>query len=95
MSLQVCSCGWSKVTSYHGLRTHQGKMGCTPKGARIPREEQDYYQRNQKRDQRYTWGSEKHLGPDVYEGGGFCAKIPDYMLCSIEKASKKKSFIFT
>ncbi|XP_040886907.1 mediator of DNA damage checkpoint protein 1-like isoform X4 [Toxotes jaculatrix] len=32
MSLQVCYCGWSKVTTYHGLRTHQGKMGCTPKG---------------------------------------------------------------
>ncbi|KAG7221439.1 hypothetical protein INR49_017208 [Caranx melampygus] len=36
MSLQVCHCGWSKVTSYHGLRTHQGKMGCTPKGMHIP-----------------------------------------------------------
>ncbi|XP_070849948.1 E3 ubiquitin-protein ligase TRIM21-like [Chaetodon trifascialis] len=41
MSLQVCGCcGWSKVTSYHGLRTHQGKMGCTPKGMRIPESEQ-------------------------------------------------------
>ncbi|KAM4612114.1 uncharacterized protein ACJ7VT_012710 isoform 2-T2 [Polymixia lowei] len=40
MSLQVCHCGWSKVTSYHGLRTHQGKMGCTPRGTRIPENEQ-------------------------------------------------------
>lgn len=38
MSLQICHCGWSKVTSYHGLRTHQGKMGCTEKGLRIPKE---------------------------------------------------------
>ncbi|MED6250958.1 hypothetical protein ATANTOWER_017350 [Ataeniobius toweri] len=36
MSHQVCHCGWSKVTTYHGLRTHQGKMGCTPKGMHIP-----------------------------------------------------------
>ncbi|KAK2862913.1 hypothetical protein Q5P01_002446 [Channa striata] len=36
MSLQVCHCGWTKVTTYHGLRTHQGKMGCTPRGMSIP-----------------------------------------------------------
>ncbi|KAM4565236.1 uncharacterized protein V3H82_014279 [Fundulus diaphanus] len=36
MSLQICHCGWSKVTTYHGLRTHQGKKGCTPKGMHIP-----------------------------------------------------------
>ncbi|XP_076018618.1 uncharacterized protein LOC143010264 isoform X3 [Genypterus blacodes] len=35
-SLQVCHCGWSKETTYHGLRTHQGMMGCTMKGLRIP-----------------------------------------------------------
>ncbi|XP_078131785.1 uncharacterized protein LOC144534033 [Sander vitreus] len=40
MSLQVCHCGWSKMTSYHGLRTHQGMMGCTPKGMRIQEIEQ-------------------------------------------------------
>ncbi|XP_041635338.1 E3 ubiquitin-protein ligase TRIM21-like [Cheilinus undulatus] len=41
MSLQVCGCcGWSKITTYQGLRTHQGKMGCTPKGMRIPQSEQ-------------------------------------------------------
>ncbi|XP_047241006.1 uncharacterized protein LOC124880119 isoform X2 [Girardinichthys multiradiatus] len=48
MSLQVCHCGWTKMTSYHGLRTHQGMMHCTPKGLRIPKEEQnawkDYWQ---------------------------------------------------
>ncbi|XP_029382286.1 uncharacterized protein LOC115058875 [Echeneis naucrates] len=32
-SLHVCQvCGWSKMTTFHGLRIHQGKMGCTPKG---------------------------------------------------------------
>ncbi|PWA19146.1 hypothetical protein CCH79_00019253 [Gambusia affinis] len=40
MSLQTCHCGWKKMTSYHGLRTHQGIMGCTAKGLRIPKEEQ-------------------------------------------------------
>ncbi|XP_054914440.1 E3 ubiquitin-protein ligase TRIM21-like isoform X2 [Poeciliopsis prolifica] len=40
MSLQVCHCGWSKVTSYHGLRTHQGKKGCTPRGMHIPESKQ-------------------------------------------------------
>ncbi|XP_047461342.1 uncharacterized protein LOC125020092 isoform X2 [Mugil cephalus] len=39
-SLQVCHCGWSSWTTYHGLRTHQGMMGCTPKGMRIPENEQ-------------------------------------------------------
>ncbi|XP_042070706.1 E3 ubiquitin-protein ligase TRIM39 isoform X3 [Haplochromis burtoni] len=43
MSLQVCHCGWSKTTSYQGLRVHQGKMGCTPKGMRIPEHEQFSY----------------------------------------------------
>ncbi|XP_022073390.2 uncharacterized protein LOC110967939 [Acanthochromis polyacanthus] len=40
MSYQVCHCGWSKVTTYQGLRTHQGKMGCTPKGMSIPQSAQ-------------------------------------------------------
>ncbi|XP_034412698.1 E3 ubiquitin-protein ligase TRIM21-like isoform X2 [Cyclopterus lumpus] len=40
MSYQSCHCGWSKVTTYQGLRTHQGKMGCTPKGMGIPESEQ-------------------------------------------------------
>ncbi|CAL9694797.1 unnamed protein product [Knipowitschia caucasica] len=36
-SFQMCNCcGWSKMTTYQGLRTHQGKMGCTPKGTTIP-----------------------------------------------------------
>ncbi|XP_026183447.1 uncharacterized protein LOC113142615 isoform X2 [Mastacembelus armatus] len=42
MSLQVCHCGWSKVTSYQGLRVHQGRMGCTAKGARVAESEQQY-----------------------------------------------------
>ncbi|KAM8747036.1 uncharacterized protein AB9X84_015186 [Acanthopagrus schlegelii] len=41
--LRVCHCGWTKVTTYHGLRTHQGRMGCTPKGRRIPESEQAYW----------------------------------------------------
>ncbi|XP_027893700.1 uncharacterized protein LOC114157110 isoform X3 [Xiphophorus couchianus] len=40
MSLHTCHCGWKKMTNYHGLRKHQGMMGCTPKGLRIPKEEQ-------------------------------------------------------
>ncbi|XP_010768098.1 uncharacterized protein, partial [Notothenia coriiceps] len=39
-SMQVCYCGWSKVTTYQGLRTHQGKMGCTPMGMSIPESDQ-------------------------------------------------------
>lgn len=26
--LQICTCGWRKVTSFRGLRSHQGKKGC-------------------------------------------------------------------
>ena len=40
---RVCHCGWSKVTTYQVLRTHQGIMQCTPKGMRIPESEQDYW----------------------------------------------------
>ncbi|XP_015241800.1 PREDICTED: uncharacterized protein LOC107092039 [Cyprinodon variegatus] len=43
MSLQICHCGWNKMTSYRGLRIHQGRMGCTPKGAAIPKEEQKFW----------------------------------------------------
>ncbi|XP_034053520.1 uncharacterized protein LOC117533727 isoform X3 [Gymnodraco acuticeps] len=39
-SMQVCHCGWSNVTTYHGLRIHQGKMGCTQRGMSIPEREQ-------------------------------------------------------
>ncbi|XP_024144187.2 titin [Oryzias melastigma] len=37
LSLQVCHCGWTRRTTYRGLRIHQGRMGCTVKGARIPK----------------------------------------------------------
>ncbi|XP_057207487.1 nuclear pore complex protein Nup214 isoform X2 [Triplophysa rosa] len=30
-TLQTCICGWSKITSYRGLRIHQGKMKCLTK----------------------------------------------------------------
>ncbi|XP_037614108.1 uncharacterized protein LOC119481348 isoform X2 [Sebastes umbrosus] len=40
MSIQVCHCGWSSVTTYQGLRIHQGKMGCTLKGMKISESEQ-------------------------------------------------------
>ncbi|XP_028261600.1 putative tripartite motif-containing protein 64B isoform X2 [Parambassis ranga] len=50
MSLQVCHCGWSSVTTYHGLRIHQGMNGCTERGMRIPESEQFTYQTN-------YWGS--------------------------------------
>lgn len=40
-SLHVCEvCGWSKMTTYRGLRVHQGKKGCIPKGKKIPQTEQ-------------------------------------------------------
>ncbi|XP_073331265.1 uncharacterized protein [Pagrus major] len=41
--LRSCHCGWYKVTTYRGLRIHQGKMGCTPKGIRIPESDQAYW----------------------------------------------------
>ena len=30
--LQVCVCGWQKVTTLRGLRIHQGKMKCLVEG---------------------------------------------------------------
>lgn len=35
--LQNCICGWSKVTSYLGLRIHQGKKGCLREEQQRPR----------------------------------------------------------
>lgn len=43
--LRHCHCGWSKVTTYQGLRTHQGKRGCTPKGVEVKEHDQHYYGR--------------------------------------------------
>ncbi|XP_026018474.1 uncharacterized protein LOC113019145 isoform X4 [Astatotilapia calliptera] len=54
LSLQVCHCGWNKVTTYKGLRIHQGKMGCTPKGVRIPQKEQ-YNWKNQWEEDTEYW----------------------------------------
>ncbi|XP_030286420.1 uncharacterized protein LOC115589580 isoform X2 [Sparus aurata] len=73
--LRDCHCGWSKVTTYHGLRTHQGKMGCTPKGRRIPESEQDYWKSQwemrrrtnqptvwiEEPDQNYNYNSDRRL----------------------------------
>ncbi len=73
MSLQVCHCGWSKVTTYQGLRTHQGKMGCTVRGVRVEQSEQQY-----------MWGNagypnnQKDFGLDAYiciKAGGFLHKF--------------------
>lgn len=74
MSLQVCHCGWSKVTTYHGLITHQGKMGCTSRGVKVEESEQQY-----------MWGhieltnNQKDFELDLYtsiETGEFCTKFP-------------------
>ncbi|XP_031600257.1 nucleolar and coiled-body phosphoprotein 1-like isoform X4 [Oreochromis aureus] len=54
VSLQVCHCGWNKLTTYQGLRIHQGKMGCTPKGVRIPKKEQ-YNWKNQWEEDTEYW----------------------------------------
>ncbi|RVE60287.1 hypothetical protein OJAV_G00179410 [Oryzias javanicus] len=42
LSLQVCHCGWTKMTTYRGLRIHQGRMGCTVKGMRVTEHQQEY-----------------------------------------------------
>ncbi|TKS68811.1 putative ATP-dependent RNA helicase DDX5 [Collichthys lucidus] len=36
-SLQVCTCGWAKVTSVTGLKIHQGKKRCLGKQSQGPR----------------------------------------------------------
>ncbi|XP_049449241.1 uncharacterized protein LOC125899203 [Epinephelus fuscoguttatus] len=44
--LQVCPCGWQKVTSVKGLRTHQGKKKCVAKKGQSSRIDQ-YFLRSQ------------------------------------------------
>lgn len=34
--LQKCECGWEKVTTFQGLRIHQGKKKCGQKGQQQP-----------------------------------------------------------
>lgn len=46
-SLQMCTCGWKKITSYRGLRTHQGKRGCLREQRQGPRIDQYFLQSNQ------------------------------------------------
>ncbi|XP_061566141.1 neurofilament heavy polypeptide-like [Cololabis saira] len=48
LSLQVCHCGWTKLTSFRGLRIHQGKKGCTEKRLRVPKKEQ-YHQEDRRK----------------------------------------------
>ena len=42
---QICPCGWRKVTSYRGLRIHQGKMKCLTEERQRPRV--DYFLRKE------------------------------------------------
>ena len=36
-TLQIFACGWRKITSYHGLRIHQGKRKCLGNQRQGPR----------------------------------------------------------
>ncbi|XP_060886786.1 uncharacterized protein LOC132958164 isoform X3 [Labrus mixtus] len=42
-SQQICDCGWTKWTTDRGLKIHQGRKGCTPKGLRIPQSDQHFW----------------------------------------------------
>ncbi|KAJ8010151.1 hypothetical protein DPEC_G00072000 [Dallia pectoralis] len=46
-SLQVCTCGWAKITSFRGLRAHQGKKGCLREQGQGPRIDQYFLRSNQ------------------------------------------------
>ncbi len=46
-SLQVCTCGWAKITSFSGLRIHQGKRGCFRKQRQGPHIDQYFLRSNQ------------------------------------------------
>lgn len=35
--LQKCVCGWTKVTTIHGLQIHQGRKKCLTKGKQVSR----------------------------------------------------------
>lgn len=74
MSLQVCHCGWSKVTTYQGLRIHQGKMGCTPKKTRSPKtEECDWNNQGEEVGQRKHQPAKRTtVKKEVYILEGYC-----------------------
>ncbi|XP_040925579.1 nucleolar and coiled-body phosphoprotein 1-like isoform X2 [Betta splendens] len=83
-SLQVCHCGWSKVTTYQGLRIHQGKMGCTPKGMRIPKREQY--------DGRHMWGKEEEREKSQPIKRGIKQEMPQSPIVNICGATIKEEY---
>lgn len=46
-ALQVCLCGWSKITSARGLKIHQGKRGCLRQQKQGPRIDQYFLRSNE------------------------------------------------
>ncbi len=46
-SLQVCTCGWEKITSARGFKIHQGKRGCLRKQGQGTRIDQYFLRSNQ------------------------------------------------
>lgn len=43
INMEICQFCGASFSTYHGLRIHQGKMGCTPKGMRIPQQDREMY----------------------------------------------------
>ena len=39
----VCSCGWSKATTYQDLKTHQATYGCSPRAVEVEESHQATY----------------------------------------------------
>ncbi|XP_026208533.1 E3 ubiquitin-protein ligase TRIM39-like [Anabas testudineus] len=88
-SLQICHCGWSKVTSYQGLRIHQGMMGCTPKGMRIPESEQriwkNHWEETHQNDSRPIHKSLFMSGPQTFTNQIYSA-APDTIVKDADKS---------
>ena len=69
MSLQKCHCGWTKVTTYRGLRIHQGRMGCTPRDGKMTENEQPNIRETE---------LNQNEGITSKKVDGFCTGMPDY-----------------
>ena len=62
---QVCPCGWQKVTSVKGLRTHQGKKKCVAKKGQSSRIDQYFLRSQSSQSDEVQRQGENHSSQDI------------------------------
>ncbi len=63
--LQICSCGWSKVTSIRGLKIHQGRMKCLKEVRPGPRIDTYLLRERSYQSSEAQWQDTTHSPPSI------------------------------